>query len=138
MPNTNTCNLSGVYVRYHDTATYGGVSEDSITDNVPFDVCLGLEAGKNLFNMPAAYNLHVALNDLSNSSTTVYTTDLAGTLGDAGWTTLDFVSAFAVPPASITPALDGHAFQVVGVMSVGKGDPIVEAKLSEIFIITQP
>ena len=137
MPNTNTCNLSGVYVRYHDTATYGGVSEDSITDNVPFDICLGLEAGKNLFNMPAAYNLHVALNDLSNSSTTVYTTDLAGTLGDAGWTTLDFVSAFAVPPASITPALDGHAFQVVGVMSVGKGDPIVEAKLSEVFIITQ-
>ena len=28
-------------------------------------------------------------------------------------------------------------FQVVGVMSVGKNDPIVEAKLSEIFIITQ-
>ena len=138
MPNTNTCNLSGVYVRYDDTATYGGVSEDSIKDNVPFDICLALEAGQNIFNMPAAYNLHVALNDLSNSSTTVYTANLPGTLGDPGWTTLDFVHSFPVPPALITPALDGHAFQVVGVMSVGKGDPIVEAKLSEIFIITQP
>jgi hypothetical protein len=137
MPNTNTANLSGVYVRYHDTATYGGVSEDSIKDNLPFDICLALESGANVFGMSAAYNLHVALNDLSNSSTTVYTDDLAGSLGDADWAALDFVHAFAVPPALITAALDGHAFQVVGVMSVGKADPIVEAKLSEVFIITQ-
>ena len=32
----------------------------------------------------------------------------------------------------------GAAAQVVGVMSVGKGHPIVEARLSEIFITTQP
>jgi hypothetical protein len=103
MPNTNTANLSGVYVRYHDTATFGGVSEDAIKDNLPFDIVFALEAGANVFGMPAAYTLHV----------------------------------FPVPPALITHALDGHAFQVVGVMSVGKNDPMVEAKLSEIFIITQ-
>jgi len=137
MPSANTANLSGVYVRYDDTATYGGVSEDSIKDNVPFDLCLALEAGQNLANMPAAYTLTVALNDLSNSSTTVYSDSLTGALGDTGWPTLDYVHAFPVPPALITAALDGHAFQVVGVMSVGKADPIVEAKLSEVFIITQ-
>jgi hypothetical protein len=137
MPNTNTANLSGTYVRYHDTATFGGVSEDAIKDNLPFDIVLALEAGTNVFGMPAAYTLHVALNDLSNSATTVYSNTVTGTLGDPGWPKQDTLHVFPVPPALITHALDGHAFQVVAVMSVGKNDPIVEAKLSEVFIITQ-
>jgi hypothetical protein len=137
MPSANECELASVYVRYTDTASHGGISEESIKDNQSFDLCLELEAGQTIFNAGAAYNLFVVLNDLSDSSTTVYRNSQAGSLGDPKWQAQDTTFFWTVPAGSI-PLADDHVYQATAVMSVGKADPIVDVEQSELFIATQP
>jgi hypothetical protein len=124
-------------VRYTDTTAHGGISEESIKDNQSFDLCLELEAGGAIFNEGAQYNLFVVLNDLSDSSQTVYTNTQAGSLGDPNWQDMDTTFSWTVPVGSV-PLADDHVYQATAVMSVGKHDPIVEAEQSRLFIITQP
>jgi hypothetical protein len=137
MPSANECELSGVYVRYTDVADHGGISEESIKDNQSFDLVLELEAGQTIFNAGAAYNLFVVLNDLSDSSKTIYTNTQAGSLGDPKWQTMD-TTFFWTVPASPPALTDDHVYQAIAVMSVGKHDPIVDAEQSDLFIATQP
>jgi len=137
MPSANECELASVYVRYTDTADHGGISEESIKDNQSFDVCLGLEAGQTIFNTGAAYNLFVVLNDLSDSSKTVYKNTQAGSLGDPKWQAMHTTFFWTVPAGSISLA-DDHVYQATAVMSVGKSDPIVDVEQSDLFIVTQP
>jgi hypothetical protein len=137
MPSANECELAGVYVRYTDTTNHGGISEESIKDNQSFDLCLELEAGQTIFNAGAQYNLFVVLNDLSDSSTTVYKNSQAGSLGDPKWPTMDTTFCWTVPAGSIVLA-DDHVYQATAVMSVGKSDPIVDVDQSALFIVTQP
>ena len=85
MPSANQCELSSVYVRYTDVANHGGVSEESIKDNASFDLVLVLEAGQTIYNTGAHYNLLIVLNDLSDSSKTVFTDSQSGSLGDVNW-----------------------------------------------------
>jgi|HubBroStandDraft_4_1064222.scaffolds.fasta_scaffold02520_7 hypothetical protein len=137
MPSANESALTSVYVRYTDTADHGGISEESIKDNQSFDLCLDLEAGQTIFNSGAAYNLFVVLNDLSDSSTTVYKNSQGGSLGDPKWPTMDTTFSWTIPAGSI-PLADDHVYQATGVMSVGKSDPIVDVDQSALFIVTQP
>jgi hypothetical protein len=137
MPSANECELTSVYVRYADTATHGGISEESIKDNQSFDLCLELEAGQAIFDAAGQYNLFVVLNDLSDSSKTVYTNTQAGSLDDTNWKTLATTFFWTVPAGSV-PLVDGHVYQAIGVMSVGKHNPIVNADQSSLFIVTQP
>jgi hypothetical protein len=137
MPSANECELSGVYVRYTDVADHGGISEESIKDNQSFDLVLELEAGQTIFNAGAAYNLFVVLNDLSDSSKTIYTNTQAGSLGDPKWQTMD-TTFFWTVPASPQALTDDHVYQAIAVMSVGKHDPIVDVEQSDLFIATQP
>ncbi|HKD89360.1 MAG TPA: hypothetical protein VKB62_12600 [Streptosporangiaceae bacterium] len=137
MPSANECELASVYIRYTDTASHGGISEESIKDNQSFDLCLGLEAGQTIFNQGAQYNLFVVLNDLSDSSKTVYKNTQAGSLGDPKWPAMDTTFSWTVPAGSISLA-DDHVYQAIGVMSVGKADPIVDMDQSALFIVTQP
>jgi hypothetical protein len=137
MPSANQCRLISVYVRYTDTTNYGGVSEESIKDNQSFDLCLKLEAGQAIFIQGARYNLLVILNDLSDSSRTVYTNTQAGSLGDPNWQNMDTTFCWTVPAGSV-PLVDDHVYQATAVMSVGKHDPIVDAEQSDLFIVTQP
>ena len=137
MPSANQCRLISVYVRYTDTTNYGGVSEESIKDNQSFDLCLKLEAGQAIFNQGARYNLLVILNDLSDSSRTVYTNTQAGSLGDPNWQNMNTTFCWTVPAGSV-PLVDDHVYQATAVMSVGKHDPIVDAEQSDLFIVTQP
>ena len=137
MPSANQCRLISVYVRYTDTTNYGGVSEESIKDNQSFDLCLKLEAGQAIFIQGARYNLLVILNDLSDSSRTVYTNTRTGSLGDPSWQDMGTTFAWTVPAGSV-PLADGHVYQVTAVMSVGKHDPIVDAEQSDLFIVTKP
>jgi hypothetical protein len=137
MPSANECELSSVYVRYTDVAAHGGISEESIKDNASFDLVLDLEAGQAIFNTGAAYSLSVVLNDLSASSKTIYTNTLGGSLGDANWGKMAVQFAWTVPPGTVA-VVDGHVYQAIGVMNVGKADPIVDAEPSDLFIVTQP
>ena len=137
MPSANQCELTSVYVRYTDTTNHGGISEESIKDNQSFDLCLKLEAGQAIFNQGARYNLLVILNDLSDSSRTVYTNTRTGSLGDPSWQDMGTTFAWTVP-AGTAPLADGHVYQATAVMSVGKRDPIVDAEQSDLFIVTQP
>ena len=137
MPSANECELASVYVRYTDTASHGGISEESIKDNQSFDLCLELEAGQTIFNQGAQYNLFVVLNDLSDSSRTVYTNTQAGSLGDPNWQNMDTTFSWTVPAGSV-PLVDDHVYQATAVMSVGKHDPIVDTEQSGLFIVTQP
>ena len=136
MPSANQCELTSVFVRYTDTANHGGISEESIKDNQPFDLCLELEAGGAIFNAGAQYNLFVVLNDLSDSSRTVYANTQAGSLGDSSWQNMDTTFSWTVPAGSV-PLVDDHVYQAIGVMSVGKHDPIVGTDQSRLFIVTQ-
>jgi hypothetical protein len=126
-----------VYVRYTDVANHGGISEESIKDNQSFDLVLELEAGQTIFNAGAMYNLFVVLNDLSDSSKTVYKNAQAGGLGDPKWQAMDTTFAWTVPAGTV-PLADDHVYQAVAVMSVGKNDPIVDVEQSDLFIATQP
>ncbi len=137
MPSANECELTSVYVRYADTARHGGISEESIRDNEPIDLCLELEAGQTIFNAGAAYNLFVVLNDLSDSSTTVYKNSRGGSLGDPKWQTMATTFSWTVPAGSIR-LVDEHIYQATAVMSVGKSDPIVDVDQSAVFIVTHP
>jgi len=137
MPSANQCELTSVYVRYTDITNHGGISEESIKDNQSFDLCLELEAGQTIFNQGAQYNLFVVLNDLSDSSRTVYTNTQAGSLGDPNWQNMDTTFSWTVPPGSV-PLADDHVYQATAVMSVGKHDPIVDAEQSRLLIVTQP
>ena len=137
MPSANECELVSVYVRYADTARQGGISEKSIKDNESIDLCLELEAGQTIFNAGAAYNLFVVLNDLSDSSTTVYKNSRAGSLGDPRWQTMATTFSWTVPAGSI-PLVNEHIYQATALMSVGKSNPIVDADQSALFIVTQP
>jgi hypothetical protein len=98
---------------------------------------LKLEAGQTIFNAGALYNLFLVLNDLSDSSKTVYTSTQGGSLGDPNWTKMDVEFSWTVPPGTV-PLVDDHVYQAIGVMSVGKADPIVDAEQSDLFIVTQP
>jgi hypothetical protein len=138
MPNANQCELSRVYVRYTDITNHGGVSEEAIKDNAPFDLVLELEAGQTVFNTGAQYNLLIVLNDLSDSSTTVFSKTQSGQFGDTGWPKPDGQYFWTVPTGVITSTVDDHVFQAIGVMSVGKADPVVDSGQSDLFIITQP
>lgn len=137
MPSAHACELTRVYVRYADTARHGGICEHAITANVPIDLCLQLQAGRAVFDVGAAYHLAVVLNDLSDSSATIYANSHAGSLGDPAWQTMATTFSWTLPTASI-PLADQHIYQATAVMSVGKPDPIVEASQSPPFIITQP
>jgi len=137
MPSANECELAGVDVRYTDTVNHGGISEESIKDNESFDMCLELEAGQTIFNSGAPYKLFVVLNDLSDSSKTIYTNNHAGSLGDPNWQNMDTTFSWTVPAGSI-PLADDHVYQATAVMSVGKHDPIVDVEQSDLFIVTQP
>lgn len=137
MPGASQCELASVYVRYTDTASHGGISEESIKDGQSFDLCLELEAGQTIFNSGARYNLFVVLNDLSDSSATVYRNSHAGSLGDPKWQAMDTTFAWTVPAGSI-PLADDHVYQAIAVMSVGKSDPIVDVDQSTLFIVTPP
>ena len=131
MPNANECELSRVFVR-----NVGGlVSEESIKDDVRFDVVLEAESGQTLFNGGGAYKLLMVLRDLT-TSTTLSQQSLSGTFGDANWPTPVLQLAFTQNPAG--GAADDHVLQVLGVLSAGRADPIVDAEESDIFIITQP
>lgn len=136
MPSANECQLASVYVRYADTARHGGISEKSIRDNESIDLCLALEAGQTIFNAGAAYNLFVVLNDLLDSSATVYKNSRAGSLGDPKWLTMATTFSWTIPAGSI-PLVDEHIYQATAVMSVGKSDPIVDVDQSAIFIVTR-
>lgn len=136
MPSANQCELASVYVRYADTARHGGISEKSIRDNESIDVCLALEAGQTIFNAGSAYNLFVVLNDLLDSSATVYKNSHAGSLGDPKWLTMATTFSWTVPAGSI-PLVDEHIYQATAVMSVGKSHPIVDVDQSAIFIVTR-
>jgi len=125
-----------VYVRYSDTANYGGISEESINDDQSFDLCLELQAGLSIFNGGAAYKLSVVVNDLSDSCTTVYNSSRAGSLGDPRWPTMATTFSWTVPAGSIPLAHD-HIYQATAVMSVGKADPIVGSAQSAPFIFTK-
>jgi hypothetical protein len=137
MPSANECELASVYVRYTDTANHGGISEESIKDNESFDLCLELEAGQTIYNAGAQYNLLVVLNDLSDSSATVYKNSQAGSLGDPKWQAMDTTFFWTVPVGSV-PLADDHVYQATAVMSVGRADPIVDSEQSPLFIVTQP
>ena len=137
MPSANQCELTSVFVRYTDIVNHGGISEESIKDNQSFDLCLELEAGQAIFDAAGQYNLFVVLNDLSDSSKTVYTNTQAGSLGDPNWQNMDTTFSWTVPAGSV-PLVDDHVYQAIAVMSVGKHDPIVGAEQSRLFIITQP
>ena len=137
MPGANQCELTSVYVRYTDTTNHGGISEESIKDDQSFDLCLELEAGQAIFDQGARYNLFVVLNDLSDSSRTVYTNTRTGSLGDPSWQNMGTTFAWTVPAGSV-PLVDNHVYQATAVMSVGKHDPIVDAGQSDLFIVTQP
>lgn len=137
MPSANECELSSVYVRYTDVVGHGGISEESIKDNQSFDLVLELEAGQTIFDSGAAYNLFVVLNDLSDSSKTVYTNTQAGSLGDPKWQAMNTTFSWTVPAGTV-PLADDHVYQAIAVMSVGKRDPIVDAEQSDLFIVTQP
>ena len=136
MPTANECALARVYVRYADTARYGGISEKSIKENEPIDLCLELEAGQTIFNAGAAYRLFVVLNDLSDSSATVYKNSRAGSLGDPKWQTMATTFSWTVLAGSIPLAAE-HVYQATAVMSVGKADPIVGSAQSAPFIFTK-
>ena len=138
MPSANQCELSSVYVRYTDVANHGGVSEESIKDNASFDLVLELEAGQTIYNTGAHYNLLIVLNDLSDSSKTVFTDSQSGSLGDVNWPAMDGLFFWTVPAGIVSQALDDHVLQATGVMSVGKADPIVDTDQSDLFIMTQP
>jgi hypothetical protein len=137
MPSANACQLASVYVRYTDTANHGGISEESIKDGQSFDLCLELEAGQTIFDAGAVYELFVVLNDLSDSSATVYKNSQAGSLGDPKWQAQRTTFFWTIPAGSV-PLADDHVYQATAVMSVGKGDPIVDSAQSQLFIATQP
>ena len=137
MPSANECELASVYVRYTDTASHGGISEESIKDNESFDLCLELEAGQTIYNSGAQFNLFVVLNDLSDNSTTVFKNSQAGSLGDPKWQAMDTTFFWTIPVGSV-PLVDDHVYQATGVMSVGRADPIVDSEQSPLFIVTQP
>jgi hypothetical protein len=134
MPSANQCRLISVYVRYTDTTDYGGICEESVKDNQSFDLCLKLEAGQAIFNQGARYNLLVILNDLSDSSRTVYTNTQAGSLGDPNWQNMNTTFCWTVP-AGTAPLAEHHIYQATAVMSVGKHAPIVDAEQSDLFIV---
>jgi len=79
----------------------------------------------------------VVLNDLSDSSKTIYTNTQAGSLGDPKWQAMDTAFFWTVPPSAVSLA-DDHVYQAIAVMSVGKHDPIVDVEQSDLFIVTQP
>lgn len=137
MPSAKDCELASVYVRYADTARHGGISETSINGNEPIDLCLQLEAGQTIFNAGAAYHLFVVLNDLSDSSTTVYKNSHAGSIGDPKWPTMATTFSWTVPAGGI-PLAGEHIYQATAAMSVGKSDPIVDVNQSTPFIVTCP
>jgi len=137
MPSASECELASVYVRYTDTANHGGISEESIRDDQSFDLVLELEAGSGKFNEGAKYNLFVVLNDISDSSKTVYANSQAGALGDPQWSKMNTTFSWTVPAGSI-PLTDDHVYQATAVMSVGVHDPIVDTEQSDLFIAIQP
>jgi hypothetical protein len=137
MPSATQCELSSVYVRYTHVDKHGGISEESIKDSQSFDLVLELEAGQTIFDQGAAYNLFVVLNDLSDSSKTIYKNTQAGSLGDPKWQKMNTRFFWTVPPGSAHLA-DDHVYQATAVMSVGKHDPIVDVEQSDLFIATQP
>ena len=136
MPNATEAELASVYVRYTDVAAHGDSTEESIKDNQSFDLVLEIEAGQVLFNTGAKYNLSVVLNDLFDSSKTIYSNTQCGSLGDANWLKPDVKFAWTIPPGTV-PLVDDHVYQAIGVMSVGNADPIVDMEQGELFVVTQ-
>lgn len=137
MPNATDAELASVYVRYTDVTAHGDNTEESIKDNQSFDLVLELEAGQAVFNSGAKYNLSVVLNDLFDSSKTIYSNTQGGSLGDTAWQKPDVKFAWTIPAGSL-PLVDDHVYQAIGVLSVGNADPIVDMEQSELFVVTQP
>jgi hypothetical protein len=145
MTNANQCELTSSYVQYDQAVTppivYSGVSEEAINYTEPFDIVLDLEAGSTIWLTGAKYSLSVVLNDLSNSSDTIWAFNATGTLAnpaDPYWPTMSAAAVFPVPPGTVTSAMTDHVLQAIGVMSVGVGDPIVGVQESGLFLVTQP
>ncbi len=136
MPNATQAELASVYVRYTDVTDHGDNTEESIKDNQSFDLVLELEAGQVLFNQGSKYNLSVVLNDLFDSSKTIYSNTQGGALGDSNWLKPDVKFAWTIPAGTL-PLVDNHVYQAIGVLSVGNADPIVDMEQSELFVVTQ-
>jgi hypothetical protein len=132
MPSANECELSRVYVRN----TGGLVGEESIKDNVNFEVVLEAEAGQTLHNGGGPYKLILVVTDFTNDYITYDTQTKAGTFGDATWPNLPVQFAFTVPATGA--GRDDHVFQAIGVVTAGLADPIVDTEFSDVFIITPP
>jgi len=132
MPSANDCELSRVYVRNNG----GLVSEESIKDNVSFDVVLEAEAGQTLFNGGGAYKLIMVVTDFTADYTTYATNTVSGNFGDANWPNPVLSYPFTLAPAG--PGRDDHVLQAMGVLSAGRNDPSVDTEQSDLFIITQP
>lgn len=103
--NPNESELTSVHVRITGGSDN---AEDAVFDNAAIDLVLELEAGGAIFGMAPKYNLSVVLNDLSDSSTTIYAAEQA----------------------------DNQ--QAIGVMTVDVNDPQVELQQSELFVVTNP
>lgn len=131
MTNANQVQLEQVYARNGGGAT----SEESIKDNVPYELVMEAEAGSAMFNAGGAYKLIMVLRDLTTSSTVSVNT-VSGSFGDANWPAPALKRAF--PQAAAGAGRDDHVLQALAVLSAGVHDPSVESEESEVFIITQP
>lgn len=131
MPNANECELARVYVR-----NLGGtVSEESIKDNVRYEIVADAECGQALHNTGGGFKLSVYLTDLVTDITTP-AGSLVGNFRTAAWPSTALSRAF--PQAASTAAKDDHAMRAFGVLQAGASDPIVDYEESDIFIVTTP
>jgi hypothetical protein len=131
MPNANECELARVYVRNQG----GVVSEESIKDNLPFEIVLEAEAGTALLNGGGQFQLRVFLTDMVADITVPAGTAL-GAFHTAAWPTEALQQVFARPAPGA--GNDDHVFKAFGVLQAGLGDPIVDYEESDVFIVTAP
>jgi hypothetical protein len=131
MPNANECELARVYVRNLG----GNVSEESIKDNVRYEIVADAECGQTLLNTGGGFKLSVYLTDLVTDITTP-AGNLVGNFKSGAWPNPALSQAFPQPAS--TGARDDHAMRAFGVLQAGAADPIVDFEESDIFIVTTP
>ncbi len=139
MTSPNTVQFTDLKVTLVPRSGVTPLSEESIPDNLPFQVVAEVEAGDAVFNTQQPDFRILAVVTDKTTGTVVATPSASGRVGETGGWTSQLASITLSPsiPAQGTPK-DDHLYEVSAVLRLGTRNPEVEPAPKDVrFIITR-
>ena len=122
--------------RVYTADTGSSVSDLTFKSGTGFDVVVEAEAGNAAAGSGQPWDISIVVRDLHQSHPPTYTDSANGSLGVAPWSSQKYTHRFAIPAQPT--AKQGHAMEVLAVLTIRVADPDVSFAKSLMFCITKP